>query len=181
MIPFYRARACTTTALIKGILTIDPRRRMTLDDVASHPWCHRYAPYPPSTLSLLPPPSSLSFSDFSFRPSQLAGQGALQLAERLTASLRATGDLEIATPAAVQSSAAVDADGDQLMSTAPEAGSAHQSQFTQSLMLFVSNLSLPSMPSSLTCHRVLTAVPRDLFTFFSCRAKRKEAGDTPRT
>ncbi|EIN05436.1 CAMK/CAMKL/CHK1 protein kinase [Punctularia strigosozonata HHB-11173 SS5] len=98
----------TVLSLIRGMLTINPNRRMTLDDVACHEWCTR--------------------------PSQLAGKSAAQLAECLTESLRATGDLEIATPSAAtspQDENMVDEDGDQIMGTAT-----HLSQFTQTLMLF---------------------------------------------
>ncbi|KAH9923815.1 CAMK/CAMKL/CHK1 protein kinase [Fomitopsis serialis] len=89
-------------SLLTGMLAIDPSRRMSLNEVAAHPWM--------------------------IRPSQLAKKGLAVLAEHLTESLRQTGDLEIATPDITKN---VDADGDQIMGTA-----SHNSQFTQTLMLF---------------------------------------------
>ncbi|PPQ83836.1 hypothetical protein CVT25_000895 [Psilocybe cyanescens] len=60
-------------SLIKGMLTVDPARRMTLDEVFQHPWC--------------------------MRPSQLAATGnPAELAQRLTQPLRDNGDLGLAAP-----------------------------------------------------------------------------------
>jgi len=89
-------------SLLTGMLAIAPSRRMTLAEVLEHPWM--------------------------IRPSQVAQGGLSALAERLTESLRKTGDLAIAVPDIASN---VDADGDQIMGTA-----SHNSQFTQSLMLF---------------------------------------------
>ncbi|KAH7923747.1 hypothetical protein BV22DRAFT_561589 [Leucogyrophana mollusca] len=77
---------------------------MTLADVYQHPWC--------------------------MRQSQLAQQGVVALAEQLTESLRATGDLGYAVPE-ITDSPGKDADGDDVMLSAT-----CQSQFTQSLLLF---------------------------------------------
>ncbi|KAL1743478.1 kinase-like domain-containing protein [Schizophyllum fasciatum] len=87
-------------SLIRGLLEVDPARRMTLDDAWSHPWC--------------------------MRTSQLASEGPEALADRITQSLRDTGDLDLAAP---DFSRQEDMDVDM-----PSAS--HQSQFTQSLMLF---------------------------------------------
>lgn len=91
------------------------------------------------------------------RPSQLATRGVHALAEQLSQSLRENGDLMYANPdisgarsvySSLQlalvdltclASSRKDADGDEIMSSA-------QSQFTQSLLLFVS---LPMHPASL--------------------------------
>jgi serine/threonine-protein kinase Chk1 len=98
---------------------------MKLPEVLAHPWC--------------------------IRPSQIAKQGAVALADHLTESLRANGDLSYAMPditssmyvpplniairiifTFVCSGARTDKDGDDIMLSA-----GHQSQFTQSLLLFV--------------------------------------------
>ncbi|KAI5122878.1 hypothetical protein M0805_003330 [Coniferiporia weirii] len=89
-------------SLIRGILNVDPYERMTLSDVMAHPWC--------------------------MRPSQVARQGQAVLAERLTQSLRETGDMGVIDPHAPVSQ---DQDGDTEMMSAT-----YQSQFTQSLLLF---------------------------------------------
>ncbi|KIM75310.1 hypothetical protein PILCRDRAFT_827411 [Piloderma croceum F 1598] len=95
-----------TLSLVCGLLTVDPTKRMTLADVYQHPWC--------------------------LRPSQLAQQGVQALADKLTESLRMTGDLGYATPAALDNGEMeMDQDGDEIMLSAT-----HQSQFTQSLLLF---------------------------------------------
>ncbi|KAI0339190.1 Pkinase-domain-containing protein [Trametopsis cervina] len=90
--------------LITGMLTPDPSKRMTLKEIFHHPWMTR--------------------------PNIVAQEGLSALAQGLTESLRANGDLEIATPT-MHANARTDADGDQIMLTA-----AHQSQFTQTLLLF---------------------------------------------
>ncbi|KII86236.1 hypothetical protein PLICRDRAFT_43812 [Plicaturopsis crispa FD-325 SS-3] len=92
-------------SLITGILTVDPAKRMTLADIFQHPWC--------------------------MRPSQLASQGVVALADKLTESLRANGDLGYATADTAMSSDTQDSDGDEMMLSGT-----HQSQFTQSLNLF---------------------------------------------
>lgn len=58
--------------LIRGMLTVDPTHRMTLDDVQAHPWV--------------------------MRSSQLTSQSVIKLAEKLTEPLRTTGDLDLANP-----------------------------------------------------------------------------------
>ncbi|GLB36848.1 putative CAMK CAMKL CHK1 protein kinase [Lyophyllum shimeji] len=78
-------------SLICGLLTVDPRDRLTLADAFQHPWC--------------------------MRPSQLASQGPSMLAEQLTEPMRANGDLNLAAPnltGHVQ-----DEDGDEMMASAP--------------------------------------------------------------
>ncbi|KDR70014.1 hypothetical protein GALMADRAFT_76739 [Galerina marginata CBS 339.88] len=90
-------------SLIKGMLTVDPARRMTLDDVFQHPWC--------------------------MRQSQLANRNPAEIAEILTQPLRDNGDLDLAAPNF--GAGGMDVDGDEVMLSAT-----HQSQFTQSLMLF---------------------------------------------
>lgn len=84
------------------------------------------------------------------RPSQIAKQGAVALAAQLTESLRANGDLDYAMPditnsaygpwfftisllfTFIRSVTRQDKDGDDIMFSAT-----NQSQFTQSLLLFV--------------------------------------------
>jgi serine/threonine-protein kinase Chk1 len=101
---------------------------MKLPEVFSHPWF--------------------------MRPSQIAKQGAVALADHLTESLRANGDLNYVMPDITSSAYAFwaitirliftfvcsgtrkDQDGDDIMFSA-----SHQSQFTQSLLLFVCLLS----------------------------------------
>jgi serine/threonine-protein kinase Chk1 len=71
------------------MLTIDPAKRMTLNDVHAHTWVMRQVFF--NSSHLLP---SLPLH----RPSQLASRGVVELAEKLTESLRQTGDLELANP-----------------------------------------------------------------------------------
>ncbi|KAL0953478.1 hypothetical protein HGRIS_004708 [Hohenbuehelia grisea] len=78
-------------SLIRGMLTIDPSRRLTLSDVRQHPWV--------------------------MRPSQLEGRGAHELAEMLTQSLRMNGDMGYAAPD-LASGHGVNADEDEPMPTA---------------------------------------------------------------
>ncbi|KAG2047184.1 Pkinase-domain-containing protein [Suillus hirtellus] len=93
-------------SLICGLLTIEPEGRMTLAEVFAHPWCRR--------------------------PSQIAKQGVAALADHLTESLRANGDLNYAIPdIATSTETRKDKNGDEIMLSAT-----HQSQFTQSLLLF---------------------------------------------
>jgi len=72
-------------ALITGLLTVNPQDRMTLADAFQHPWVLTY---------VLPCAPSRRLSDVH-RQSQLASQGPVALAERLTESLRNTGDLDL--------------------------------------------------------------------------------------
>ncbi|KAF9030295.1 Pkinase-domain-containing protein [Hymenopellis radicata] len=78
-----------TLSLLTGMLNVDPSQRMTISDIAVHPWC--------------------------MRPSQLAASGPTVLADKLTEGLRANGDLELASPDFGQ---AMDTDGDQMMFSA---------------------------------------------------------------
>lgn len=103
--PWNRLKA-DALSLICGLLTVEPERRMTLAEVFAHPWC--------------------------IKPSQIAEQGVVALADHLTESLRANGDLKYAMPdIAISVETRKDQDGDEIMLSAT-----HQSQFTQSLLLF---------------------------------------------
>ncbi|EKM76676.1 hypothetical protein AGABI1DRAFT_122426 [Agaricus bisporus var. burnettii JB137-S8] len=73
-------------SLIRGMLTVNPDKRMILDEVVSHLWVSR--------------------------PSQLASQSVSTLADKLTESLRKMGDLELVNPP-LQSTASED--GDEVM------------------------------------------------------------------
>ncbi|KAI0643986.1 CAMK/CAMKL/CHK1 protein kinase [Trametes meyenii] len=75
-----------TLSLITGMLDVDPAHRMTLADVAAHPWISR--------------------------PSQLAGRGPSAIAQSLTAGLRANGDLGVADPQIADADDAMDTDDD---------------------------------------------------------------------
>ncbi|KAI0260770.1 kinase-like domain-containing protein [Gloeopeniophorella convolvens] len=90
-------------SLITGLLTIDPRERMTLADACQHPWM--------------------------LTQSQLASQGPVALAERMTDALRRAGELDVVDVDVQQPLAANDEDEIMLSAT-------RGSQFTQSLMLF---------------------------------------------
>jgi len=90
--------------LITGLLTVNPQDRMTLADAFQHPWV--------------------------LTQSQLASQGPVALAEKLTESLRNTGDLDL-VEIDLQSESPMFRDEDQIMLSATRG-----SQFTQSLMLF---------------------------------------------
>lgn len=91
-------------SLITGLLAVDPQDRMTLADAFQHPWV--------------------------LTQSQLASQGPQALAEKLTESLRNTGDLDL-VEIDLQSQSLGPRDDDQIMLSATRG-----SQFTQSLMLF---------------------------------------------
>ncbi|KAJ3781368.1 kinase-like domain-containing protein [Lentinula aff. detonsa] len=94
-------------SLICGLLTIDTRKRLTLPEAFQHPWCTR--------------------------ASQLARQSPAVLADKLTESLRATGDMDYVTPAERESPMDVDQEESD---TEMQPAMGHNSQFTQSLMLF---------------------------------------------
>lgn len=83
-------------ALVCGLLTVDPTKRMTLADVYQHPWCLRWVIW--MEYNSLEP---YYWPSKSNSPSQLAQQGVQVLADKLTESLRMTGDLGYATPAAL--------------------------------------------------------------------------------
>ena len=51
----HRSSTSPSSALIRGLLEVDPNERMTLDEAWEHPWCRRYA------LSLHRIPSNCSF------------------------------------------------------------------------------------------------------------------------
>ncbi|KAI9454195.1 CAMK/CAMKL/CHK1 protein kinase [Russula earlei] len=109
-------------SLITGLLTVNPQDRMTLADAFQHSWV--------------------------LTQSQLASQGPAALAEKLTESLRITGDLDLvdidlrsyvvtsslfvsASQAKSHRQSPTPRDDDQIMLSATRG-----SQFTQSLMLF---------------------------------------------
>ncbi|KAG6880804.1 hypothetical protein C0993_004275, partial [Termitomyces sp. T159_Od127] len=107
--------------LVCGLLTIDPRDRLTLADAFQHPWC--------------------------IRPSQLATQAPSVLAEHLTAPLRANGDMALAapdlghvmhlSPLPTSPLTPVDCRPTPTASDDHDPSQFSNSQFTQSLMLFV--------------------------------------------
>ena len=72
------------------MLTVNPEHRLTLSDVFQHPWCMRYR-----HILLF---SSSTFLIKNSRPSQLAKQSPLDLANKLTQPLRDNGDLQLAAP-----------------------------------------------------------------------------------
>ncbi|OJT03158.1 hypothetical protein TRAPUB_6265 [Trametes pubescens] len=81
------------TAVLTGMLDVEATTRMTLADVACHPWVTR--------------------------PSQLAGRSAYAIAQSLTARLRANGDMGISDPQIGGEDAMdTDADGDYIMRNA---------------------------------------------------------------
>lgn len=92
-------------SLVTGLLTINPQDRMSLADAHQHPWV--------------------------LTQSQLASQGPVALAERLTQSLRNTGDLDLVDIDMQTESTPLAQDDDQIMLSATRG-----SQFIQSLMLF---------------------------------------------
>ncbi|KAH9173847.1 CAMK/CAMKL/CHK1 protein kinase [Lactarius sanguifluus] len=92
-------------SLITGLLTVNPQDRMSLADAFQHPWV--------------------------LTQSQLASQGPVALAERLTQSLRDTGDLDLIEIDMQTESPPSAQDDDQIMLSATRG-----SQFIQSLMLF---------------------------------------------
>ncbi|KAJ7054487.1 kinase-like domain-containing protein [Mycena amicta] len=102
------------------------------------PWCR----FSPEALSLLQglltihPKERFTIDDafqhpWCARPSQLAKKSAAMLAEALTESLRTAGDMDLAAPDLSQRSTTSSEDEDVEMLSAP-----HQTQFTQTLMLF---------------------------------------------
>ncbi|THU82836.1 CAMK CAMKL CHK1 protein kinase [Dendrothele bispora CBS 962.96] len=93
-------------SLLCALLTVSPSKRINISQAKAHPWC--------------------------MRPSQLVRNSVTELADKLTEGLRVCGDLGVAVGAGM-----VDQDGDVEMGDAQTgAGTYHQSQFTQSLMLF---------------------------------------------
>lgn len=130
-------------ALITGMLDVEATTRMTLQDVASHPWVTRYAIRSQLSADIRLTPYVLPL----YRPSQLAGRSAYAIAQSLTARLRANGDLGIADPQMGGGDAMdTDEDGDCIMRS-------QRSQFTQSLMFFVRPSSSPYPTDALTCPR----------------------------
>ncbi|KAJ8507943.1 hypothetical protein ONZ45_g9744 [Pleurotus djamor] len=98
-------------SLIRGMLTVNPEKRMTMQEIWAHPWF--------------------------VRPSQLEKHGVAALADKLTEALRLNGDLGFAAPdldaktASREEDHSMDDDGDTIMQN-----DSCKSQFTQSLMLF---------------------------------------------
>ena len=86
----HRSSTSPSSALIRGLLEVDPNERMTLDEAWEHPWCRRYA------LSLYRIPLHLLIQ--TRRTSQLASQGPQMLADKITQSLRDNGDMDLAAP-----------------------------------------------------------------------------------
>ena len=72
--------------MITGLLAVDPQDRLTLAGAFQHPWVLTYV------LQLVTGQLILFFIN---RQSQLASQGPQALAEKLTESLRNTGDLDL--------------------------------------------------------------------------------------
>ncbi|KAF8269432.1 kinase-like domain-containing protein [Lactarius quietus] len=91
-------------SLITGLLTVSPQDRLSLADACRHPWV--------------------------LTQSQLASQGPVALAEKLTQSLRNTGDLDL-IDIDMQTESPLAQDSDQIMLSATRG-----SQFLQSLMVF---------------------------------------------
>ncbi|KAJ7620485.1 kinase-like domain-containing protein [Mycena polygramma] len=112
-------------SLIQGLLTIDPRDRLTLEDAFQHPWCRR----------------------------QLANQDAASLAHALTESLRSTGDLDLASPDFNQETGRTNDEDEPMLSAE------HNTQFTQTLMLFSQTQSGTRYTPHLT--RFYAALPPD--------------------
>ncbi|TDL20604.1 CAMK/CAMKL/CHK1 protein kinase [Rickenella mellea] len=92
-------------SLITALLAINPRERVKLSDIPNHGWC--------------------------LRPSQIGQEGSVILAERLTQSLQANGDIAFINAGVGVQGSVDDGDGDTVMMSA-----SCKSQFTQSLMLF---------------------------------------------
>lgn len=147
----------TSTALIRGLLTIDPAQRMTLADVYQHPWCIRstflcfswctffsdaelfldlvnlrtraYKPWPTSSpnrcgrpeISAMRHPPRLAVRTYPTFFSFLFCSNTARLLIRCKCSEMNTDD-----------------DGDDIMLSAT-----NQSQFTQSLLLFVRSFFSP--------------------------------------
>ena len=76
-------------ALLCGMLTVNPQERMSISDVFQHPWSSRYA----SGFESLALSNIMRIN----RPSQLANDSPMTLADKLTESLRKNGDLELAS------------------------------------------------------------------------------------
>ena len=129
-------------ALITGMLDIDASHRMTLADVSGDCWVTRFA------LPILTLINADRFVHVN-RPSQLAGRGIVAIAERLTEGLRASGQMGIAEPELGDDPMDVDEeDADETIKMP------NKTQFTQTLMLFVSPRFSPTRffcPDVLTC------------------------------
>ncbi|KJA22343.1 hypothetical protein HYPSUDRAFT_139331, partial [Hypholoma sublateritium FD-334 SS-4] len=94
-------------SLIRAMLTIDPALRMTLSDVAAHPWC--------------------------MRQSQLSRDTPAELARRLTRHIHDNGDMDFCAPPTIGgSSDPAETEDNRVFQSETN----HLSQFTQSLMLF---------------------------------------------
>ncbi|KAJ3516678.1 hypothetical protein NMY22_g14148 [Coprinellus aureogranulatus] len=160
----------TALDLLRGMMTPNPKHRLTLSEVQGHEWC--------------------------LRPSQLNRASPLELADRLTQELRESGDLDLAVPdwsakarredegddeemdtddANEPSPSQTDADTDTPMLTAT-----HASQFTQSLMLFSQTQSggsryVPSLTRFYASLRPRAFVPILLSSFSSLGVTAKVA------
>ena len=112
----YAMRYAPHTALITGMLDLEPSHRMTLSDVSAHTWV--------------------------MRPSQLASRGPTAIAASLTEGLRTAGHMSIAEPSLSPSASSDpdtvmhDSDDDSDDGEGRAMPHAAQTQFTQSLMLF---------------------------------------------
>jgi hypothetical protein len=77
-------------ALILGLLMVDPRKRMTMEQIWEHHWIMSYVQTVDDIRRYLISPAH--------RPSQFANKGSITLAERLTKNLREAGDMDVANP-----------------------------------------------------------------------------------
>ncbi|KAI0777462.1 CAMK/CAMKL/CHK1 protein kinase [Trametes elegans] len=147
-------------SLITGMLDVDPAHRMTLDDVASHPWVTR--------------------------PSQYAGSRASVIAASLTAGLRANGDWGVAEPQIGEDAMDVDEDEDPAAHPArsqfteslmlfSQTQSGAQYRYTPHLTRFFASLQPPALlqlvQEALTEMKVKQNSPRELSA--------EEANDVP--
>ncbi|TEB29201.1 kinase-like protein [Coprinellus micaceus] len=100
----------TALDLLRGMLTPNPANRFTLQDVLAHEWC--------------------------VRPSQLQRASPGELADRLTQELRESGDMDLAAPRWGAGGGSDDTVRQDDSMDTDEDDATHQSQFTQSLLLF---------------------------------------------
>ena len=110
--PRRRRSSTSPSALIRGLLEVDPNERMTLDEAWEHPWCRRYA----LSLHYI----SLHLLIHTRRTSQLASQGPQMLADKITQSLRDNGDMDLAAPDFSRQSVATHRCTTQITDTTPE-------------------------------------------------------------
>ncbi|KDQ17483.1 hypothetical protein BOTBODRAFT_29660 [Botryobasidium botryosum FD-172 SS1] len=138
--------------LLVNILNPDPVDRFTIPEILEHPWF--------------------------IRPSQLTNTGPIELAQRLSQSLRQSGDLGVADPDLSGSSMDTDMDGDTVMMDG-----ANGTQFTQTLLLFSQTQNGTRYTPHLT-RFYASCGPRNLFKFIvraltemgiRCRASEEDA------